>query len=69
MKSSKLRRKLPDNVTRELPNCWLWPHLWTFGIFGDVTSTPQPGVPKASDPRFVSVAPPIAAFGGVRVKF
>jgi iron complex outermembrane receptor protein len=41
----------------------------TFGIFGDVTKTPLPGVPNPTDPRFVSVAPPVAAFGGVRIKF
>lgn len=41
----------------------------TYGIFGDVTSTPLPGVPKPNDPRFVSATPPIAAFGGMRVKF
>jgi iron complex outermembrane receptor protein len=41
----------------------------TFGIFGDVTKTPLPGVANPSDPRFVSVAPPLAAFGGLRIKF
>jgi iron complex outermembrane recepter protein len=41
----------------------------TFGIFGDVTKTPLPGVANPSDPRFVSVAQPLAAFGGLRVKF
>ncbi len=41
----------------------------TFGIFGDVTKTPLPGVPSPTDPRFISVAPPIGAFGGVRVRF
>jgi iron complex outermembrane recepter protein len=41
----------------------------TFGIFGDVTKTPLPGVASPSDPRFVSVAPPLAAFGGVRIRF
>ena len=41
----------------------------TFGIFGDVTKTPLPGVASPSDPRFVSVAPPLAAFGGLRMRF
>jgi iron complex outermembrane recepter protein len=41
----------------------------TFGIFGDVTKTPLPGVPNPSDPRFITVAAPLAVFGGVRVKF
>ena len=41
----------------------------TFGIFGDVTKTPLPGVANPSDPRFVSVAPPLAAYGGIRIRF
>lgn len=41
----------------------------TFGIFGDVTATPLPGVATPSDPRFVSVAPPLAAYGGMRIRF
>lgn len=41
----------------------------TFGIFGDVAKTPLPGVANPSDPRFVSVAPPLAAFGGLRITF
>lgn len=41
----------------------------SFGIFGDVTSTPLPGVANPSDPRFVSVGAPLAAFGGLRVRF
>jgi iron complex outermembrane receptor protein len=41
----------------------------TYGIFGDVTSTPLPGVANPSDPRFVSVGAPIGAFGGVRMRF
>ncbi len=41
----------------------------TYGIFNDPTATPLPGVPNPTDPRFVSVAPPLAAFGGIRVKF
>jgi iron complex outermembrane receptor protein len=40
----------------------------TFGIFGDVTKTPLPGVASPSDRRFVSVAPPLAAFGGIRIR-
>jgi hypothetical protein len=34
-----------------------------------VTKTPLPGVPNPSDPRFISLAPPLAAFGGVRITF
>jgi iron complex outermembrane receptor protein len=41
----------------------------TYGIFGDVTKTPLPGVPNPSDPRFISLAPPLAAFGGIRITF
>ncbi len=41
----------------------------TYGIFNDPTRTPLPGVPNPTDPRFVSVAPPLAVYGGVRVKF
>jgi iron complex outermembrane receptor protein len=41
----------------------------TFGIFGDVTKTPLPGVPNPSDPRFVTLAAPVAAFGGLRITF
>lgn len=41
----------------------------TYGIFGDVTATPLPGVPNPSDPRFISLAPPLAAFGGLRIAF
>jgi len=41
----------------------------TFGIYGDVTKTPLPGVDNPSDPRFISVGPPLAAFGGVRIRF
>ena len=41
----------------------------TFGIFGDVTKTPLPGVASPSDPRFVTLAAPVAVFGGIRVKF
>ena len=32
----------------------------TFGIFGDVTKTPLPGVTDPSDPRFVTLAAPVA---------
>ena len=41
----------------------------TFGIFGDVTKTPLPGVANPSDPRFISVGAPLAAYGGVRIRF
>src|SRR6516165_4384954 len=41
----------------------------TFGIFGDVTKTPLPGVANPSDPRFVTLAAPVAVFGGIRVTF
>ena len=34
----------------------------------DDRGTPLPGVPNPTDPRFVSVAPPLAIYGGVRVK-
>jgi hypothetical protein len=41
----------------------------TFGILGDVTKTPLPGVANPSDPRFVTIAAPVSVFGGVRVRF
>jgi len=41
----------------------------TYGIFNDPTKSPLPGVANPSDPRFVSVAPPLAAYGGIRIKF
>jgi len=43
----------------------------TFGIFGQETGAggSLPGVPNPSDPRFNSVAPPLGAFGGVRIRF
>lgn len=41
----------------------------TYGIFNDPTRTPLPGVANPTDPRFVSVAPPLAAYGGVRLRF
>jgi iron complex outermembrane receptor protein len=40
-----------------------------FGIFGDVTKTALPGVANPSDPRFVSAAPPLAAYAGIRIRF
>jgi len=40
----------------------------TYAIYGDPTRTPLPGVPNPTDPRFISVAPPLAVYGGVRVK-
>jgi len=41
----------------------------TFGIYGDATATPLPGVAKPTDPRFISVAAPRAVYGGIRMKF
>jgi iron complex outermembrane receptor protein len=41
----------------------------TYGIFNDPTKSPLPGVANPSDPRFVSVAPPIAVYGGVKITF
>lgn len=41
----------------------------TYGIYNDPTKSPLPGVANPSDPRFVSVAAPLAAYGGVRIKF
>lgn len=41
----------------------------TYGIFNNPTRSPLPGVANPSDPRFVSVAPPLAAYGGIRLKF
>ncbi|MGB8841503.1 MAG: TonB-dependent receptor [Aliidongia sp.] len=47
-----------------------------FGVLGDPTGVGAPGIPAGAvtngpgvDNRFQSPAPPIAAFGGVRVKF
>ena len=40
----------------------------SYGIYGDPSRTPLPGVPNPTDPRFVSVAPPLAVYGGVRLK-
>jgi iron complex outermembrane recepter protein len=51
-------------------------HYATFGIYGDPTGVNAPGIPAGAvtngpgvDNRFVSPAPPISVFGGVRVKF
>ena len=43
----------------------------TFGLLGDPTGAGAPGVPDgpAADPRFQSPGAPIAAYGGVRVRF
>jgi iron complex outermembrane receptor protein len=41
----------------------------TFGIFGNAMKTPLPGVPNPFDPRFITVAAPLAVFGGIRVRF
>jgi iron complex outermembrane receptor protein len=44
----------------------------TFGVLGDPTGVGAPGVPPAGpgvDPRFQSPAAPIAAYGGLRVRF
>jgi iron complex outermembrane recepter protein len=41
----------------------------TYGILGDASAVPLPGVPNPSDPRFVSVAAPIAVFGGLKITF
>jgi iron complex outermembrane receptor protein len=40
----------------------------TFGTFGDVTKTSLPGVPNPNDPRFISVASPLAVFAGIQVR-
>jgi hypothetical protein len=42
--------------------------IGTFEIFGDVTKTPLPGVANPSDPRFVTLAAPVAVFGGIRIR-
>jgi len=51
-------------------------HYSTFGQFGDPTGVGAPGVPAGAvtngpgvDNRFVSPAPPIAVYGGIRAKF
>jgi iron complex outermembrane receptor protein len=41
----------------------------TFGTFSDTTSVPIAQVPGASNTRSLSPAPPIAGYGGVRVRF
>lgn len=41
----------------------------TYGIFNDPTTVPLPGVANPTDPRFVSAAPPLSLFGGVRLRF
>jgi iron complex outermembrane receptor protein len=43
----------------------------TFGVLGDPTGIGAPGVPEgpAADPRFQTPAGPIAAYGGVRLRF
>jgi len=41
----------------------------TYGIFNDATTIPLPAVPNPSDPRFVSVAPPISLYGGMKIRF
>ena len=48
-------------------------HYSTFGVLGDPTGVNAPGIPTADgsyvDPRFQSPGAPIAAFGGVKVRF
>jgi iron complex outermembrane receptor protein len=51
-------------------------HYATFGQFGDPTGIGAPGVPAGAvtngpgvDNRFLAPAPPIAVFGGVRMRF
>jgi len=62
--------RLTDNVELfALVNNVLDRKYATFGTFGDVTAIPLPGVPKPTDPRFISVAAPISAFGGMRITF
>jgi iron complex outermembrane receptor protein len=41
----------------------------TYGIFNDPTKSPLPGVANPTDPRFVSVAPPISVYGGIKITF
>jgi len=42
----------------------------TFGVLGDPTGVKAPGVPATgADPRFQSPAAPMAAYGGLRVRF
>ncbi|MCW2236379.1 TonB-dependent receptor [Azospirillum canadense] len=44
-------------------------HYATFGTFGGVREIPLAEAPGATDPRFISAAPPRAVYGGVRVTF
>jgi iron complex outermembrane recepter protein len=51
-------------------------HYSTFGQYGDPTGIGAPGIPPGAvtngpgvDNRFVSPAPPVAIYGGVRVRF
>ena len=47
-------------------------HYATFGVLGDPTGVGAPGVPPAGaavDTRFQSPAAPVAAFGGLRMRF
>jgi iron complex outermembrane receptor protein len=41
----------------------------TFGVLGDASGVPLPGVGITTNPRFVSPGAPIAAYGGLRVTF
>ena len=48
----------------------------TFGVLGDPTGVGAPGIPPGAvtngpgvDNRFESPAPPISAFGGIRITF
>lgn len=51
-------------------------HYATYGIYGDPTGVNAPGIPAGAmtnapgiDNRFISPAPPLAVFGGARVRF
>ena len=47
-------------------------HYSTFGVLGDPTGVGAPGIPSngsSVDARFQSPAAPIAAYGGVKVRF
>lgn len=51
-------------------------HYSTFGVYGDPTGVNAPGVPAGAvtngpgvDNRFYGPAPPIAVYGGVRIRF
>lgn len=41
----------------------------TFGTFGETDEVPLLEVPNAENPRSYSAAPPIAVYGGIRVRF